>query len=451
MTKDELFVNLKTKLAIDQLNEMQEVVIDKINSTVSNVIIYSPTGSGKTIGYLFPLLKNMVLLKEGPQVVILAPSRELVLQITNVIKKLNSHVKVTCCYGGHKFDDERLSLDAHPQIIVATPGRLLDHINRNSISFKQRLTVVLDEFDKSLELGFADEMSQVVKEIPSNSRFLFTSATKIKELPHFIDLSDALILDFNGIHNLAISNRINVWQVLVKDENTRLNTLLELLFNISDERTMIFSNYRETAQIIHEYLIKNGIINGIYHGALEQIEREKSVSMFNNGSLLVLSSSDLGARGLDIANVRHIIHFQMPDNEDVYIHRNGRTARVNESGDVYIMRTKEELLPYFIDDCEIFDITDNRYSKCPKLSTLYISAGKKEKISKGDIVGFISKNTNAISSNEIGQINIFDHYSLVALPALLIDKIIKDLSSQKLKKRKVKLSIAKSQLRTVNK
>ena len=189
----------------------------------------------------------------------------------------------------------------------------------------------------------------------------------------------------------------------------------------------------------------------LYHGALEQIEREKAIAMFNNGTALVLVATDLAARGLDIADVKHIIHFETPITQEIFTHRNGRTARVDAEGDAYLITGAKEALPHFVGQCRCYDIEQKTpaYSKVSAVATIYISAGKKEKVSRGDIVGFIASHATELEAREIGTITIHDHYSLVAVPTSKAQEIINSVSPFKLKKQKVKLSIAKPILRFV--
>ncbi|MBR5639079.1 MAG: DEAD/DEAH box helicase [Muribaculaceae bacterium] len=414
---------------------MQNVVIETWQVSKNNIVLYSPTGSGKTLAFTVPILLEIQERCFATQVVIIEPTRELVLQTTEVLKKLAPSIKVTSCYGGHNSHDERHSLSQIPVIVVATPGRLLDHIERETLITNTVSTLVLDEFDKSLELGFAEDMRRVICCLSSTVRMLMTSATIIKRVPDYIDISHFMTINFlqHDTHS-----RITTWQVNCGDEN-RLTCLINLMMSLPDEKTIVFTNTRDTAHFVYRQLIKAGITSGLYIGTLEQSEREKVLAMFKNGSLLVLVSSDLGGRGIDISDIKHIIHYEQPLTREIFTHRNGRTARVNATGEVYVIVDQEDVAPFIkIDGQYSLANTENRNMKQPTKATIRISAGKKEKISRGDIVGYLLHNCHPLDACEIAGIDIFDHYTLVGLPVDKAEEIVKTISPFKLKKQKVK-------------
>lgn len=429
---------------------MQAEVIGRWHDNDSDLIVYSPTGTGKTLASAMPVLLSISNEATAPQAVVIAPSRELAVQTHGVLKKLSPQTSTTCCYGGHNSGDEKLSLASRPKIVVGTPGRILDHINNNNIDISSINCLILDEFDKSLELGFSDEMRDIMNHCPATARKIMTSATVIEHMPNYVKLNNCHTINHLESSSLEVDSRITLWQVRAK-ESDKLDTLLELLYSIPDERTIVFANTRESAEQAFKHLAKKKMSIALYHGALEQIEREKAIAMFNNGTALVLVATDLAARGLDIADVKHIIHYDTPLTQDIFTHRNGRTARVDADGDVYLITGAKEALPHFVGQCRSYDIEQNTpaYSKVSAVHTIYISAGKKEKVSRGDIVGFIASHATKLEAREIGKITIHDHYSLVAVPTSKAQEIINSVSHFKLKKQKVKLSIAKPILRFV--
>ena len=448
MTNTEIIEQAKRALGITQLNIMQSEVIEHWSRSDNDMIVYSPTGTGKTLAFALTALFNLDASLPSPQVVIIAPSRELVIQTHSVIKKISPLTTISSCYGGHNSVDEKRSLTSHPNIVVSTPGRLVDHINAGIIDMASITYLVLDEMDKALELGFSDEMRDILSHCPTNARKLLTSATVMHEIPEYVNLNNAHTINHLSSQELTNEDRIDLWQVKSHDEN-KLDTLLHLLHFISDERTIVFANTRESAEQAFKHLAKKKMSIALYHGALEQIEREKAIAMFNNGTALVLVATDLAARGLDIADVKHIIHFETPITQEIFTHRNGRTARVDAEGDAYLITGAKEALPHFVGQCRCYDIEQKTpaYSKVSAVATIYISAGKKEKVSRGDIVGFIASHATELEAREIGTITIHDHYSLVAVPTSKAQEIINSVSPFKLKKQKVKLSIAKPILR----
>ena len=351
MKEKDILAAVAKHYQIDELNEIQKATLSK-SADARDIILLSPTGSGKTIAFLIPLIKA---LKDKPgilQAVIIAPSRELVLQIAGITANLATGFKVTCCYGGHNVLDEKKSLSVVPSIIVSTPGRLLDHINRGNIDVHSATQIVLDEFDKSLELGFQDEMKRIIRKMPNISRHYLTSATSLSEIPDFINIDAPVTLNF--LHqNAELNQRIDILKVQ-SPQKDKLSCLLDLLRSIPNGRTIVFANHREAVERIYNYLIDNQVSAGIYHGGLDQIQREKAITLFNNGSFITLVTTDLGARGLDIAEVMNIIHYHIPTSAESYTHRNGRTARVAASGNVYVILGPQEKAPAFIKFDEVY-------------------------------------------------------------------------------------------------
>lgn len=437
MNEKSLINALKSNFGIENLNSMQNRVSTEFSQN-ENILLLSPTGSGKTIAFAIPILKKLNEPNGKIKAIVIAPSRELVIQIWNVIRPIAEGYKVTCFYGGHSMIDEKQSLSVCPDIIISTPGRLLDHINRKNIDIYSTKFLVLDEFDKSLELGFQDEMKKIIKRMPNLSKRILTSATDLDELPEFLGIETIKEINFLD-KGVTPQNRITVFKAISEDKD-KLVALKILLANISVERTIIFANHRESAERIYEYLDQNNLSVGLYHGGLEQIDREKAISLFNNGTNLILVSTDLGSRGLDIKEVNNIIHYHIPSTLEAYTHRNGRTARIDAQGNVYILASQDEKVPSFIKINKELVLDQGKDIEFKaNISTLYFQAGRKEKISKGDILGFLLNNTD-LTNGDIGQIEIKDHYALVAVPKEKISAILKVISPLKIKNKKVRIS-----------
>lgn len=439
MKQKDILAALKSKYGIEELNEMQKDVLNTSHQD-GDIILLSPTGSGKTIAFLVPILKALKEPNGNLQAVIIAPSRELVMQIGSVARDIATGHKVTCCYGGHNVLDEKQSLSVTPSIIVSTPGRLLDHIKREHINVHSTRLLVLDEFDKSLELGFQDEMRRILRRMPNISRRYLTSATDIEEIPDFVRIFKPQIVDFRNIKE-DLDQRTTVLRVN-SDDKDKLQALLKLLKNVPNGRTIVFANYRDAVERIYYFLKDNDVPVGVYHGGLEQIDREKTISLFNNGSYSVMITTDLGARGLDIAEVMNIIHYHIPITEETYTHRNGRTARVNATGNVYVLVNSSDKLPEYMKFDGKFTMSDDAVMQITApYATLFFQAGKKEKISRGDIVGFISNN-GGIEGKEIGTIDLRDHYALVAVPADKANDILERIAKIKIKNKRVRITLA---------
>ena len=442
MKEKEFLPILREKHNIDELNPMQRKMLE-VSSQCRDIILLSPTGSGKTIAFILPLLKLLRPSTGQIQVVVIAPSRELVIQIAKVFNSLATGFKVTELYGGHKVEDEVNSLSITPDVVVATPGRLLDHIRRGNINVTPVRILVLDEFDKTLELGFEEEVKKIIKRLKNVSRNILTSATKSDALPEFLKLDSPAEVDFLGDSD-KVKKRMTVNKVVSSDRD-KLESLYALLNSVCKEeaqRSIIFLNHRESAERVYEFLKKKGVDCALYHGGLDQQKREIAISLFNNGSKPILVATDLAARGLDIEHVRNIIHYHQPLTPETYTHRNGRTARIGREGDIYLLVGRDEKIQEFIElDKEFIPLPDIGGHLQSVMETLLISSGKKEKISKKDIVGFLIKEIG-LQGSEIGKIEVFDHYSLVAVPKTYVSRIVSLSRSLKLKGAKRRFSVA---------
>lgn len=442
MKEKEILDAVNEKLGIAELNEMQKKMLSSTSQN-RDIILLSPTGSGKTLAFSIPILKLMKAPTGRIQCVIIAPSRELVVQIAGVIRQMAKGFRVIAVYGGHNVEDEVNSLKVTPDILVATPGRLLDHSVRHTLELLPVRILVLDEFDKTLELGFEEEMEKLMKRFKNVSRIILTSATKAEILPEFLKLDNPISLDFSADSD-NLRARMNIRKVSA-DSNDKLESLYNLLNNINadndnPEKSIIFLNHRESAERTYDFLKKKKVACGLYHGALSQQDRETSIALFNSGSRPILVATDLASRGLDIEKVQSVIHYHQPLTHEAYTHRNGRTARIDEDGDVYILVGPEEELREFVKvDGEYLLKPERKADLSETFTTLYISGGKREKVSRGDILGFLVKECG-VDPGQIGKINVFDHYSLVAVKTEIVSEILKWASTKKLKGEKRKIS-----------
>ena len=434
---------LEEKLGISEINKMQRRMLD-VSSEKKDIILLAPTGSGKTLAFIMPILKMLKDPSGRVQCVVIAPSRELVIQIAEVFNTLARDYKVTALYGGHKVEDEVNSLKVTPDIIVATPGRLLDHINRRTVDPLSVRILVLDEFDKTLELGFEDELKKIVGRMKNLSRYILTSATDMDILPEFLNLNNPVKVDFSE-GNRKLRKRLNVNKVEASGKD-KLESLYHLLCNLTEgdtpDKSIVFVNHRESAERTAEFLKKRGVDCVLYHGALDQRKRETAIVKFNNGSRPILVATDLAARGLDIEGVRNVIHYHQALTPEAYTHRNGRTARVEEEGDIYILTGPDEGIREFTDiDREMYLDTSKEADLKSGRVTIAVNAGKKEKVSKGDIVGFLTKECG-VDGGEIGRIDVFDHYTLFVIPADMAERVIEKSRISKIKGTKRRFTIA---------
>jgi ATP-dependent RNA helicase DeaD len=428
-------------LGLVAFNSMQIQAQEAI-ATNEEVVLIAPTGSGKTIGFLFPVFELLNSSDIQVQCLVLSPTRELCLQIEQVWKKMGTGYKVNACYGGHSMQVEVKDLNVPPTLLIGTPGRIADHIRRETFKLDGIKILALDEFDKSLELGFQDEMDFIISSLEKVERKILLSATNLSRLPSFVKIKNPFLITYNNdgveVENLKLHR-------VISEEKDKLHTLFVLLCNLNNEAALVFCNHRDACERTALYLNSKGIVATVYHGGMEQAEREKALVQFRNGSVNYLITTDLAARGLDIPAMNHVIHYQMPIHENEFTHRNGRTARMQAKGNAYLLLSKLEKQPYYIKS-EIKLITlDTNASKPtrPIYKTMSISGGRKNKITKVDILGtFIQKGN--LSKEDIGLIEVKDFNSFVAIKETKVFDFLKAIKDQKIKGNKYKIAIAKS-------
>ena len=425
-------------LSISELNEMQVAAIQKA-ATSPNLMLLAPTGSGKTLAFLIPMISQLSPEAKGVQALIVAPSRELALQIESVFKAMKTGYKVSCCYGGHSVSVEQNSLSEAPAVIIGTPGRLADHLFRKSFSAKTVKLVVLDEFDKSLQMGFQDQLGVVFKALNGKQHHILTSATRTHDWPGFLPFTHPETVNFLKDD---IESRLKLSVVHTKSID-KVETLMRLVAGFNQEVCLVFCNHREAVERIGALLTQHKFAHGILHGAIDQIDREKSVIRYRGGAHNVLIATDLASRGLDIPEIRHVVHYQLPLQEEAFLHRNGRTARMHADGQAYLILANDEKLPTYIDkSVEAITLSEKlKLPPPPHFECLYISAGKKDKISKGDIVGLLTKK-GGLASSDIGLITTLDFSSYVCIRRSEVVKVLSKIKNEKLKKSKVKIEVA---------
>ncbi|AXO79195.1 ATP-dependent helicase [Olleya aquimaris] len=420
------------KLNIKALNPMQEEALLSIANT-ENTVLLSPTGTGKTLAFLLPTITALDPNCNEVQLLILVPSRELAIQIEQVVRTMGSGFKANAVYGGRPFSKDKIDLAHTPAIIIGTPGRIADHLRRETFAVDNINTLVLDEFDKSLEVGFEKEMSQIINNLPHIKKRILTSATQDMDIPRFVGLENQIIIDYS---DTKIS-KLQIKHVLSPDKN-KLQTLVDLLHDIGNKPGIVFCNYKDTIQYVSDFLNKNNIAHGCFQGGMEQIDRERALIKFRNGTHQIIIATDLAARGLDIPELNYIIHYQLPLKAEEFTHRNGRTARMNTEGTAYVLQWEEERLPDFI----TVDDTVTPNGKLTKMATdwttLFISGGRKDKISKGDIAGVLFKQCH-LEKSEIGVIELKQDCAFVAIPKAKANSIIDKINNTRLKKKKVRV------------
>ena len=427
--------DILTKLNIHRLNPMQQEAIAVIETT-ANTILLSPTGTGKTLGFALPLLKSLTSDCNDIQALILVPTRELAIQIEQVIRTMGSGFKVNAVYGGRPISKDKIEIKHNPAILIGTPGRILDHFNSDRFSKESIKTLILDEFDKSLEQGFEDQMKSIINQLPAISKRILTSATQGVSIPEFVKLDKPTTINYL---NQNTPSKLAIKTVISPDKN-KLKTLLSLLEHIGNEPGIIFCNFRDSINAVSEFLELHTISHTCFSGGMEQKERERALIKFRNGSSQVLLATDLAARGIDIPEVKFIIHYELPIHQEEFIHRNGRTARVNAKGTAYVLKWKDQLVPEFILNVKGIDISEKAPHKPQYWKTLFISGGRKDKISKGDIAGLFFKQ-GKLNKHELGTIELKQDCAFVAVPLSLADDLVLHLNNTRLKKKKVRVTL----------
>ena len=426
------------KLQIQEMNQMQKSTFQS-SENEQDIILLSPTGSGKTLAFLFPVLRNLQKDISGIQAIILVPARELALQIEQVFKNMGTDFKVTICYGGHDKKIEINNLTQAPAVLIGTPGRIAYHLKNNNFEPKTIKTLVLDEFDKALELGFEEDMNFIINSLKNISQRFLTSATAMDNIPKFVGLDNEKTINFLTLGEAKPN--IQLKKVMTIPEE-KLETLFKLICKIGNKRTLIFCNHRDAVDRISELLREKGIDRETFHGGMEQDERERALLKFRNDSTRILITTDLASRGLDIPEVESIVHYQLPPKEDAFIHRNGRTARMHAKGFAYLIMTEEENFPFIKGNTPEENITENyRIPAKTPFQTIYISAGKKDKVNKVDIVGYLIKK-GELAKEDVGIIEVKDTTSYVAVARNKVKDVLKKLANEKLKGKKIKMEIA---------
>lgn len=434
MIQNEIIARALANTGIEALNEMQETVLNV--GTTKDMILLSPTGSGKTLAFLLPLLTTLTDEEKKIQALIIAPSRELALQIETVFRSLGAGYKVNCCYGGHPIRTEKKSLEHPPTVLIGTPGRILDHIDRGNIDLDTVRTLILDEFDKSLELGFLSEMKDILSHLSRVRRRVLTSATEAIDIPSFTGITAPVRLSFlTGVRE-AKGLTLRVVNSPVKD---KLETLYKLLGELRGGSALVFCNLREAVERVSNYLTEMGVDNEYFHGGMEQPERERALSHFRSGSATVFISTDLASRGLDIPEVKNVIHYHLPLNEEAFIHRNGRTARMNAEGTAYLIINEIESVPeYITHEPETFFLPE--VARIPVRSewvTLTINRGKRDKLSKKDIVGFLFQK-GALEKEDLGVVEVKESCSFAAVKRDKLPTLLTRIKEEKIKNMKAK-------------
>ncbi len=426
------------KLSIKALNPMQHEA-GKALRTGADLVLLSPTGTGKTLAFLLPLLENLDTESLHIQALILVPTRELAQQIEAVARQLGTGVKVNAVYGGRSGTLDKLELRHPPALLIGTPGRIADRFRRDDYALNYIRTLVLDEYDKSLEIGFEQEMRRIIEALPGLRQRVLTSATGEVEIPAFVGLINPIQVDYRNQR----SSRLKL-EKLTTPERDKLDALIAALRHIGPEPGIVFCNYKDGLQRISDHLHRHAIAHESFHGSMEQADRERALVKIRNGTSHLLLATDLAARGLDIPDLSFILHYHLPPHEREFTHRNGRTARMHDDGVAYLLCSEQEHLPEYVDDLQLDDVPVSSLHASAKTNpapwrTVYITGGRRDKISKGDIAGLFLKQ-GGLQPDQLGVIELQQNHAYAGVHANAVDGLIANTNNTRLKRTKVRVS-----------
>ena len=425
-----------SRLGIESLNAMQEEMLS-VCRKCDNVVLLSPTGSGKTLAYLLAIsVGKDILAGDGafPSVLILVPSRELAVQTRDVAARLYRDLKVFACYGGRAaMDEHRVMRELCPDVIVGTPGRVLDHIAKGNFDTAGIGLLVIDEFDKSLELGFHRQMQDILSVLPGVRRRILLSATDSPDIPDFVGVDNVCKLDFTGGDDYE--GRIRQW-VVRSPQKDKLRTLSDLLCCHGQETSMVFLGFRDAVGRVAEYLGGMGFTVSAFHGGMEQRDRERALFRFQCGASNILVCTDLAGRGLDIEGVDNIVHYHLPVNRETLVHRNGRTARWDREGQSFLIVGPEERVPDFAGDWDEALVSGRvAVPSKSRWEVLYIGRGKRDKVNRVDVVGFLCK-TGGLEREQLGMVKVFPSWCFAAVERSAVRDVLNRVRGQKIKGQK---------------
>jgi ATP-dependent RNA helicase DbpA len=443
----EFLTNLNA-LGYTAMTPIQEKSIPEVMAG-KDIIAQAKTGSGKTAAFGIGLLNKLNSQSYLTQSLILCPTRELADQVSKELRRLAraiANTKITTLCGGTPIVPQTASLEHHPHIVVGTPGRVLKHLQKGSLNLENLNTLVLDEADRMLDMGFYDDIMRIIDMTPKSRQTLLFSATfptQIKKISRSIQ-SNPVEIKVEAIHDEG-----NIKQIFYEIErHARTNILISLLNHYTPQSSVIFCNRKQQCKELAEELWSQGFHAVALHGDLDQKERDQKLVQFSNKSSSILIATDVAARGLDIKNLEAVINFELSPDPEIHIHRIGRTGRAGNEGLALSLCTPAEASKVnAIEDYQKSSVKFEPASSLtprsdvkikPPMNTLCINAGRKNKIRAGDILGALTKNTN-LAGKQIGKIDIFEIIAYVAVEQAAAKQALKILADGKIKGRKYRV------------
>jgi ATP-independent RNA helicase DbpA len=414
-----------------------------------DLLAQAKTGSGKTAAFAIGLLEKLAVQSYQTQALVLCPTRELADQVSKEIRRLAktiANIKILILCGGQPFGDQLASLERSPHIVVGTPGRILKHVQKGSLQFNSLETLVLDEADRMLDMGFHEDIMLIIDSLPRKRQTLLFSATYPEQIRA---ISDLIQRDPTEIRIEAMHDNKKIKQTFYQiKKGERSKTLVAVLQHYRPESTLIFCNRKQQCQELADDLWQQGFHVLALHGDLEQYERDQVLVQFSNKSSSILVATDVAARGLDIKELAAVINYDLSPDAEVHIHRIGRTGRAGNAGLAISLFLQSEqfrvdAIAKFQDNAVKIESTASlkpreNFKLIPPMATLLINGGRKDKIRAGDILGALTANEK-LQGKDIGKIDIFDKLSYVAVARPLVKQALKTLSEGKVKGRKVRV------------
>lgn len=428
------------RLGFEEMTPIQAKAIPAIIEGC-DIVAHAKTGSGKTLAFALPLVMRATFGDNRPYALVVTPTRELAEQIARTIRDIAAslpNLKVATLYGGVPLRPQAENIANGVQILVGTPGRILDHLDKKTLGLESIGTVVFDEADKMLSMGFQKEIDAILLCLPTQRQTLFFSATfpdKIAQLTQSI-LHEPLFITAD------VTSDADTIKEIVHQTQNKFETLLATLHHYTPASVLIFLNTKEAVITLSQQLYELGHSVIDLQGNLEQYQREEALIQFKNGSIRILVATDVASRGLDIHQVAMVINYELPFNRETYIHRIGRTGRAGAFGIALSFytsyeNTKRNEIATTAQEIIIKPLPKQTTPLISEYRTLMLYGGRKEKLRKGDIVGALCQEIG-VSVDSVGSITIGERYSYIALHISIVEKVKKSLDMMKVKGKKVR-------------
>ena len=429
---------------LDEIGYQQMTLVQALSLPVTldnaDAVVRANTGTGKTTAFALTLLSKLDVKRFSPQALVLCPTRELAQQVAEEIRQLAkamANIKVLTLCGGEPIRIQSNSLEHGAHVLVATPGRMLDHLQQNNVDFSALQTLVLDEADRMLEMGFQEALSAIISHLPSARQTLLFSATYPQNIKALAEQITARAVQICAVQE---QDKAEIEQLFYAMDSDPAQLVMNLLSQYQPDNCLVFCNTKNQVKDIYSTLRASKFSVLALHGELEQKDREQAIIQFSNGSTRVLVATDVASRGLDIAELDLVINIHMAHDLDTHTHRIGRTGRAGKHGvaitliaeqDDYKMRLLEDSFAKPI-QLKSMPAPVNTAPLRAKMTTLQLSGGKKDKLRPGDIVGALTKD-NTLTAEDIGKIKVESTFAFVAVNSRLASQALERINNSKIK------------------